>query len=305
MNAGRTKLDRRRMIKIVVACALVSVLVATFDVRRVFQSIGELHWVPLTLALALFVPQVIVSAVRWRGWIAGLRSITLLESVRQILAASALNLVLPAKLGDLSKAGMLQVEGSRQRATAMYRATSEKLTDVAMLALFVVCGAIGLSSVSIAIGGAALVLCAWILRRSFSSLLVVPREWMLLLGWTATLWTLHLVQLHLFLHAAGVMVPWETTTARMPLAIFAGLLPISFCGIGTRDAALVAVFSDVAPAAPMLVVGLLTALRYLIPGSVGILLVGEYLPRRSLSSWPGLKLAGRRSSSRSQPLVRP
>lgn len=304
MNPRQFAFINRRFFKILIACALIVALLIAFDVRRVIQVFTQLHWLPVVLALALFVPQVLVSAVRWRGWIACLTPIGVGEAVRQTLAASALNLVLPAKLGDLSKAGMLPVDEPKQRATAMYRATAEKLTDVAMLALFVVCGAVGLSSLSIAIGGAAMFCVAWITRRGDSPVSITARQWMLLLAWTAVLWTLHLAQLHLFLHAAGVTVPWETTTARMPLAIFAGLLPVSFCGIGTRDAALVTVFSDIAPAAPMLVVGMLTALRYFIPGAVGIALLGGYLPKLSATSWRGPKFPSRRSTQQHQTLVR-
>ncbi len=274
-----------RIVKIVVACALVVVLVAVIDVQRVASAISQLQWRPLVVALALFVPQVVVSAIRWRSWIAPLAPITLAESVRQTLAASALNLVLPAKLGDLSKAAMLNVEASPQKAKsrsqAMFRATAEKLTDVAILATFAVCGLFGVGSAGILIGGGALFAFALLVRLRNSLKLKSTADWMQLVAWTIVLWSLHLAQLHLFLRSAGVVVPWETTTAQMPLAIFAGLLPVSYCGIGTRDAALVAIFSDVAPAASMLVVGMLTALRHLIPGVIGIVVLGTYLPRLS------------------------
>ena len=62
-------------------------------------------------------------------------------------------------------------------------------------------------------------------------------------------------------------------------SLYAGLLPISFCGLGTRDAALVYLFADIAPASTMTVVGLLTGLRYVIPGAVGIPFVGRMFGR--------------------------
>lgn len=272
-------------LKIAVACALLVMLVVAIDIPRVIQALSHLRWLPLTLALGLFVPQVIVSAVRWRGWVASLANITFAESVRQTLAASALNLALPAKMGDLSKAAMLKLDESHQRSHAVFRATVEKLTDVAILAMFIVCGTLGFSSKSVVAGGASLFLVAWLVRRRVSPSTQNASAWLCLVAWTSVLWCLHLAQLHLFLQSAGVFVPWETTTTRMPLAIFAGLLPVSYCGIGTRDAALVAVFSDVAPAASMLVVGMLTALRYVIPGAVGIALLGGYLPQLSNGRW--------------------
>ncbi len=81
---------------------------------------------------------------------------------------------------------------------------------------------------------------------------------------------MHLAQLHFFIRACGVDVTLATTLQRAPIALFAGLIPAAFCGIGTRDAALVWLFVDVAPAPTMAIVGMLTALRYLVPGAVGI-----------------------------------
>jgi hypothetical protein len=82
-----------------------------------------------------------------------------------------------------------------------------------------------------------------------------------------------LLQIGWFLRAAGVEVGVQETIARVPPAIFAGLLPITLWGVGTRDAALVHLFADLAPASTMAVVGMLTALRYVVPGAVGIALV--------------------------------
>ena len=99
-----------------------------------------------------------------------------------------------------------------------------------------------------------------------------------LCGSSLLLWLLHLIQIDLFLRAAGVAVPWFCTLSRIPLAIFAGLLPISFCGVGTRDTALIWLFSDVAEPATMAAVGMLTALRYVAPGAVGIPLLAGWWP---------------------------
>ncbi len=291
MNDTAPGFNWKWFFKLALACILVVSLVASVDFPRVIRALAHLEWVPLSIALVLFVPQVIVSAIRWRGWVTSLSKITFTESVRQTLAASALNLALPAKMGDLSKAGMLELEESHQRPRAVFRATVEKLTDVSILALFIVVGTLGISSKIVFVVGAILFLVAWLIRRRVTPASQNASAWLCLVAWTTVLWYLHLAQLHLFLHAAGVSAPWETTTARMPLAIFAGLLPVSYCGIGTRDAALVAIFSDIAPAASMLVVGMLTALRYLIPGAVGIALLGGYLPTLSKSRWRGSAVA--------------
>jgi hypothetical protein len=96
------------------------------------------------------------------------------------------------------------------------------------------------------------------------------RSRLVLVGGSIVLWTFHLAQLHLFVLSCRVDVPWTLSLERIPLALIAGLLPAAFCGIGTRDAALVFLYADVAPTATMAAVGALTALRYFIPGAAGI-----------------------------------
>ncbi len=151
----------------------------------------------------------------------------------------------------------------------------EKLADVAALAMLIVIGVAGQQGVM------ALALSAVVatstqdnplhkLWRRISELPVSPRRLALLATSTLTLWCLHLWQIELLMRSAGVIAPWDVVAARLPVAIFAGLLPISFCGVGTRDAALVWLFADVAAAPAMAAVGLLTALRYLVPGAFGI-----------------------------------
>src|SRR5690606_35511080 len=108
------------------------------------------------------------------------------------------------------------------------------------------------------------------LFEKLRSAALAPKQAIALIAATFLLWSLHLWQIDFFMRAAGVTVPWPLAASRIPLAIFAGLLPLSCCGVGTRDAALVWLFADAAPASAMAVVGLLTALRYLLPGAFGI-----------------------------------
>jgi uncharacterized membrane protein YbhN (UPF0104 family) len=246
----------------------------------------------LTLALLLFLPQTLLSAWRWRGLAAPLCRVSLREAVRQTLAASAWNLAAPAKLGDLTKAAMLPLAaGERRRAWPLV--ILEKAADVAALAL------IWLAAGAWQAGGGWLIAASACLSTTFivlfgraaghpvlSTQYPAPRiqypvlstqypvlSSQLMLRTAAAsllLWLLHLAQIHLMLLSAGVPVGFDMSLARVPAAIFAGLLPVSLCGIGTRDGALIWLFSDVAPASTMAAVGLLTAIRYLVPGAAGI-----------------------------------
>ena len=249
----------KRLVKIAAAAVLLAALYRAADWRAVAGVLASLDAGYLAAGLLLFAPQTFVSAARWKRLVAPLASISLGESLRQTLAASAMNLILPSKLGDLSKAAMLPGEQAR----AGGRAVLEKAADVAALALLWAAGA--------AVAGG-FIWCCVLLAVAAA---VCSARWRTssgywLAGSSLVLWSLHLLQIDCFLKAAGVFVPWATAAARVPAAIFAGLLPISFCGIGTRDSALVWLFSDVAAAPAMAAVGVLTALRYLVPGAAGI-----------------------------------
>jgi hypothetical protein len=254
-------------VKLAVGALLLAALYVAVDWRGVGRALVSLHPGLLAAALMLFVPQLLVSAWRWRVFVAGVQRISLAESLRQTLAASALNLVIPSKLGDFSKAAMLGA-GRREASRLAGYVVAEKLADVAALVVLMGLGAMGgaaPSSVVVLLALAMAAHCFW--RPSAER---PAGRWAAIACASIALWMLHLAQIHLFLLAAGVGTSWDQSLSRVPLAIFAGLVPVSWCGLGTRDAALVVLFSDIAPAPTMAAVGLLTALRYVVPGAAGI-----------------------------------
>ncbi len=252
-----------RWLKLVAALGLLAALYWHCDGRRVAAAVVGLDRAYLTLAFLMFVPQTLVSAWRWQRLVAPLCSISLLEATRQTLAASAWNLLAPSKLGDFTKAGMLPLAATERR-PAWWLVIVEKVADVVALALMWLAGAAWVSSSTAMIGIAtALTLLLFVICVRGGVTRVV--------GPSLLLWLLHLGQIHAMLLAAGVPIGFDLSLARVPAAIFAGLLPLSLCGIGTRDGALIWLFSDVARADTMAAVGLLTATRYLVPGAAGIL----------------------------------
>lgn len=275
-SASRSRL--KRAVKIGVAILLLAVLYRAADWRAVLRVLGGVNAWWLSAGLLLFIPQTLVSALRWRRWTETLAQVSLADAIRQTLAASALNLFVPSKLGDLTKAVMLDLRDPGFRAIAAFRAVTEKAVDVAVLAALLLFGA-SIPPWAWLAASASLQLVAIVLRRSRTkkspSLVPTACEGIELAALSIPLWMLHLLQIHCFLFAAGVHVSWAESVSRVPLAIFAGLLPISFCGFGTRDAALIWLFADLAPASTMAAVGLLTGLRYLLPGLAGLPFVSQ------------------------------
>lgn len=256
-----------------VALVLLAMLYRAADWQRVSAAVAELRPGYLAAALALFVPQTLVSAWRWRYLVSRSSPIGYFEALRQTLAAASLNLVVPGKLGDLSKAAMLPPTPDATRASLARLVVVEKGADVAALVAVAVAGWFGGASPLLLVATLGLTVAIRVAAPDQANL----GRGAVVAGMSSLLWTLHVMQIEWFLYAADVDVASAVALARVPWAIFSGLLPISLWGVGTRDAALVWLFADVAPPATMAVVGMLTALRYLVPGACGIAIVGRYL----------------------------
>jgi len=280
------------------ACSA-AILVAIYthiDFRSLVQHLIHVHPLYFGAALACFVPQVLVTSIRWRIMMAGIRPLTLAESVRMVMAGKALNALVPSKLGEMSKAYFLKLGGEVDTGQSVSAVILEKVMDLAGLCTILLLGvflAPGFTEPVLA--GAAI--SAGVLG-GVACLLVLPlgglgrklaghggkwkRLGQLLTGWDAVLavwrgrgstllwilalstflWGLHVLQIYLFFPSLNHPVPVPPALAYIPLGILAGLLPITIGGMGTRDTALILLFAPYADAAVMAGVGLLCTMRY-------------------------------------------
>jgi hypothetical protein len=91
------------------------------------------------------------------------------------------------------------------------------------------------------------------------------------------LWFVHFLQIWLFILALNAWVPLTINLALAPFVILAGLLPVTFGGIGMRDAAFIFLFAPFFNAETGAALGLLGTARYLLPGLCGLLFLNRYL----------------------------
>jgi len=96
-------------------------------------------------------------------------------------------------------------------------------------------------------------------------------------GLSLFLWFLHLVQIWMFTLALRKDVPFLANLGLAPLAILAGLLPLTFAGIGTRDAALILFYHRYLDPAAGAALGLLCTSRYLMPALAGLPFLRRHL----------------------------
>ncbi|MBW2315204.1 MAG: flippase-like domain-containing protein [Deltaproteobacteria bacterium] len=261
-------------------------------------------------ALFLFVPTTLVTAWRWQIVAADTRVLGLGEALRMVLAASAANLFLPAKLGDVGKGAFL-AEGpdGGGRAEGLALALFEKLADVAALAFWMVVACFFLPPVreaeqiafvvGLGIVSSFGILClvpigggsaddesdeAGVIRRAFRGVALLranPRRFALVLASSLLLWGLHLLQFQCAAWAAASDAAPAFLASRIPMAIFVGLLPISFAGVGTRDAALLYLLGPFLGEPVALALGAFATLRYLVPAAAGMLSISGFGPSRA------------------------
>lgn len=265
--------------------------VAWTEFRGVIQAADSAL---LAVAFCLFIPQVALMAWRWQLIGGTARSLSFCESCRMVLSASALNVVLPSKLGDLCKGLML---AGTDVARGLGLAALDKLLDIlGLAAVLVIAGALAAKPEPWVFGfwaatSAGLFVLLYLLHRT-RRIETTPRykllgalarglnaaievrhhrkAWFGSLGLSLVLWVLHVGQIFIFYHGVGTQAPATAIWSRVPIGIFVGLLPVTLAGIGTRDGAFFLMMApwDQRPVIAWL--GLFCTLRYVVMALLGV-----------------------------------
>jgi len=310
-DRGRLRLVQRYA-ALALGIVILVVLWWRIDWCELGRAMSGARVVPLVIALALFVPQVVVMTWRWQLIGASARPLRFCEACRMVVAGSSLNVLLPSKLGDMCKGLMLGDEAGHGVAGGLGLAGLDKLMD--MLGLAAVLAVAG----CFAVPPEAWVLAFWLatiaglvvlivlmhrarpidplphsrplaaLARALNDAIEVRRRraaWAGSLGLSVFLWFLHVLQIYVFYRAiAGAEhAPAAAFFLRVPVAIFIGLLPVTVAGIGTRDGALFVLLAALGvETAVIALVGLFCILRYVVMALLGlpaILSLGPMLTR--------------------------
>ena len=85
------------------------------------------------------------------------------------------------------------------------------------------------------------------------------------------IWLIHIFQMQIFAFSIGISL-WNLNGVFVLIfSVLIGLLPFSFAGIGTRDAAVVFFLSPIFGTTKPLILGILLTMRYIIPAVIGLL----------------------------------
>jgi len=305
----------RQALAILLAAAILAVIYWQIQVSALLAALAGIHGGWFALGLVLFVPMLVITAWRLQCLVHSSGRLAMAEANKLILAATTLNMVLPSHFGDLAKAYFLAERGHVSGSLALSLVVFERLNDLFALflcclvgiLLFPIAGSQGwLLASALAAGLAASVALALSTRCSapfFAALVwVAPRRfkprvaeldsaWRELVayfrddlkgllrvaGLSVLNWFLHALQIWLFILALGAWAPFTANLVLAPLALLVGMLPVTFAGIGTRDAALIYFYAPYFPAAVGAALGILVTLRTVLPALAGLPFLGRYL----------------------------
>ncbi len=297
----------RQLLSLAVSLVVLAALYRALDLEglgRVFREASP-FW--LVISIGAILPVKLLQAWRLKRLMPDTASLPYPASLRLILLADVMNLVLPSKAGDLAKSWFMRGKGELSGSLALSLVVFEKACDV--LALLAWC-AVGLLSmpgksrplelltwgvIAALVTGLLLLLSRRFAGHTFGTVCKLapplrPRTERLAEAWSEVLthfrtrrartaeiaalslilWGVQFEQVRLFAVAVGGRVPPLANLGLAPLAILAGLVPLTFAGLGTRDAALVALYRPWLLPATAAAVGLLTSTRYLLPALAGL-----------------------------------
>jgi len=319
-------MNLKRLISLVISLGFLVFLYSKIPFANIIPVFLDASMVWLVASLAMVVPLTAVTAWRLCLLMPRQHPLKFLESNRLILLASVLNMVLPSKMGDVAKAGFMARKGHLPGSLAVSLVVFEKACDMLSLLLWCVLGllvyptkdalfwlmtagtAAGLLGLGLLVGSRRFA--AWFFHAAErlapgkvrQKITRLHESWIEMHGYfwkdranlarivfvSIGIWFLHLVQIWMFTVAIRESVPFMANLALAPLGILAGLLPLTFAGVGTRDAALVLLYAPYMPEAAGAALGVLCTMRYFLPALAGLPFVGhelaEFTARRKATS---------------------
>jgi uncharacterized protein (TIRG00374 family) len=301
------------IVSILVSAGLLFTLYRSLDIGLVVQALLHSDKVWLVISVGMIVPITYLRAIRFyyvapRGALPNTR-----EAFRLTLVASALNVFLPAKAGDLAKGYFLARGSDTPPAVALATVVYERLCDVFALITWCVIGWIVadpvVSGVPQALWPALAVLAAFcfvlcfferpgravpVLARKLlphqrlrklhdlaegwpglQRTLGGRRRW--IVGYSLILWLTHLIQIWMFTFALSAPLSFTIVTSLSAVALMAGQIPFTIAGLGARDVLLVVLLGRYMTRESAAAMGVLISTRGLLPPLMGLGFLRGYL----------------------------
>ena len=298
-----------------ISLTILCLLYRKLDLSAIFGVLSTSSPMWLLVSVGMIIPITLANALRFR-WVSasgntGDRQIAYVDAVAMTVVSNAMNLFLPAKLGDLAKSHFLFESQKTPIGVAVSVIVFERLCDAfaisswCLLAWLSGVGGEKLEPVVVPAIGLWCISAGFLFTGSIASKLLEKLQTFRLFrgreklkslaqGWpdlhralgprvkwivlfSIGFWLLHLTQIWMFTVAVRASVPFTAGLALSPVVLLCGLVPFTLGGVGPRDAATIYLFAEYMAPEPAAAVGLLMITRALLPALAAIPFVRRYL----------------------------
>ena len=279
-----------------ITIAIFYIIFTKIDFYSVVEILSQANHYYLFIALLLLFVIILIIAKRWQTILETMGyNLRYKECFNLIMGAFPLTSITPSKAGDIIKAYYLKdkIPASKTVGSVI----TERMFDVLTLILFSLIGMTFCKNYELAGIAFAILVCIiaifLLMRAGFNFRLPMKSSWnekiqnlilstklltkdnkkafFFILSYSLLIWFISIVQTVMFFYALGINVPLLFTMANIPIAIFIGLVPVTLGGMGTRDAAIIFLFSEYATSSELLGVGILfSVFRYWLISLIGI-----------------------------------
>ncbi|KAI9130991.1 lysylphosphatidylglycerol synthase transmembrane domain-containing protein [Acaryochloris sp. CCMEE 5410] len=305
----------KRPISIAVSVLILCIIYSKIDFQGLIEVFRNCDLMWMVISLGMVIPLTGFTSWRLQQLMPSGSGMGAGEANKLVLAASTLNMVLPSKMGDIAKAYFIRDRGYLSGTLSVSLVVFEKTCDMLSLLFWCAFGLIlypqkdaffwtmtagvvaGVTLGLLLLGSAPFAnvffgtfrkITPKGISRKFKSLQESWQEMQQhfwkdrvqlakVSGTSIFIWFLHMVQIWFFTLALKATVPFIVSLALSPLAILAGLLPLTFAGVGTRDAALIALYANYFDEPTGAALGLLCTMRYFLPAIGGLPFLRTYL----------------------------
>lgn len=274
------------------AVTIITILFQIIDIGKVRTELSQANWTWITYALAITCLSPFLAAIRLKHFLTTMGvSLSYKLSLKVSLLGLSLNLLIPARGGDLAKLALLKNDlPNLPLQTLISTALLERSFDVLALGLIGLTSALIIQSTEAAIIAgvfatiAAIVLAVLplaeslpIVGKKLSSIaqnisIAYKHKKTLILAFLSAgfFWILVSSIMGCLLKAFDPNITFAHSLAVTPPSIFAGLVPVSLWGVGTRDGALAYFLQGITVPEIAISAGFLyTALVYWFLGIIG------------------------------------
>lgn len=283
------------------------ILIKSFDINNLWEVISGSSKKHILIGLAISWLGLPLGAWRWQNTLKMFGYHVNFTRVMLVNLANAPFMIIPGRLGDLVKS--YSIKNKVPVSKSINSIILEKIIDVLSLLILIVIGSLIIKRYEWGILALITILGIFLIGG-----LVVPRVNKKLITKLVRLekikkiieelpdlikiirnhkklylttqivsitnWLATSVMIYYFFIALGVTISFITVVATLPITIFIGLIPITIAGMGTRDAAMIKIFSDFATPSQALGVGILYSfLNYWLAIIIGLFFLKYFSPR--------------------------